>query len=124
MAGPPKCRAETKQGVAWTATAQGRIDIQPCPSGARGKPFSIRIIRPTRSNLLKEEINRLCLPKDYLTRVFTARPKLNENHLYFRSNPINCAYIGQDAGLEFCLIQCSFLAGRVVSTSILVLLTV
>ncbi|KAK2547207.1 Adhesion G protein-coupled receptor L3 [Acropora cervicornis] len=32
----PKCRAETKQGVAWTATAQGGIDIQPCPSGARG----------------------------------------------------------------------------------------
>ncbi|XP_074637127.1 uncharacterized protein LOC141895246 isoform X2 [Acropora palmata] len=34
--GAPKCRAETKQGVAWTATAQGGIDIQPCPSGARG----------------------------------------------------------------------------------------
>ncbi|XP_068752097.1 uncharacterized protein [Montipora capricornis] len=32
----PKCRAETIQGVAWTATAQGGTDIQPCPSGARG----------------------------------------------------------------------------------------
>ncbi|XP_044174181.1 adhesion G-protein coupled receptor G4-like [Acropora millepora] len=31
-----KCRAETKQGVAWTATAQGGINIQPCPNGARG----------------------------------------------------------------------------------------
>ena len=75
MVGAPKCRAETMQGVAWTATAQGGTDIQPCPSGASGKSSSIRLIHPTRSHLLKEEINKLCLPKDYLTRVSTIRPK-------------------------------------------------
>ena len=40
----PKCPAETIQGIAWSITAQGGTDVQRCPSGARGKPFSIRLI--------------------------------------------------------------------------------
>ncbi|XP_044174176.1 uncharacterized protein LOC114947269 isoform X3 [Acropora millepora] len=32
----PRCSAETIQGVAWSTTAQGGTDIQPCPSGASG----------------------------------------------------------------------------------------
>ncbi|XP_067032059.1 uncharacterized protein [Acropora muricata] len=35
--GEPRCSAETIQGVAWSTTAQGGTDIQPCPSGARGR---------------------------------------------------------------------------------------
>ena len=38
VVGEPRCSAETIQGVAWSTTAQGGTDIQPCPSGARGKP--------------------------------------------------------------------------------------
>ncbi|XP_074636328.1 uncharacterized protein LOC141894547 isoform X1 [Acropora palmata] len=34
--GEPRCSAETIQGVAWSTTAQGGTDIQPCPSGPRG----------------------------------------------------------------------------------------
>ena len=40
----------------------------------------------------------------------------NENYLFNSSYPINCAFIGQEAGLEFCLIQCSFLASHVFPT--------
>lgn len=71
----PKCRAETRQGVTWTETAQEGTDVQPCPSGAIGKSSSIRLLHPTRSDLLKKGINGLCLRKDYLTHVFTLRPK-------------------------------------------------
>ena len=71
----PKCQAETRQGVTWTETAQEGTDVQPCPSGAIGKSSSIRLLYPTPSDLLRKEINELCLRKDYLTRVFTLRPK-------------------------------------------------
>lgn len=47
----------------------------------------------------------------------------NENYFYNSSNPINCTSIGQEAGVEFFLIQCSFVADNVFWTSILVLLS-